>query len=104
MIPGHKRIKDNPGYAYLDDFETTETSIDLKYPYYWFLASTPADGSADALFPEGRLSNNIDYGKNRALFSWYSIDNYVFNKNSSQTPIYMRDNKDLLSNHLIAYT
>lgn len=100
MIPGHKKIKDNPGYAYLDDFETTETSIDLKYPYYWFLASTPADASADALFPEGRLSNNIDYGKNRALFSWYSIDNYVFNKNSSQTPIYMRDNKDLLSNHL----
>lgn len=100
MIPGHKKIKDNPGYAYLDDFETTETSIDLKYPYYWVLASTPADATSGALFPEGQLSNNIDYGKNRSLLSWYSIDNYVFNKNSSQTPLHMRDNKDMLSNHL----
>ena len=100
MIPGHRKIKNNPGYAYLDDFEATETSIDIKYPYNWFLASTPAENSPQALFPEGSLTNDIEYGKNRALLSWYNVDNYIFNKNSSLTPSHIRDNKDLLSNHL----
>jgi cell surface protein SprA len=100
MIPGHRKIKDNPGYAYLDDFEATETTIELRYPYYWYLASTPAENSATALFPEALLSNNIDYGKNRALLAWYAIDNTIFNSNSSSTPEHLRNNKDALSNHL----
>lgn len=100
MIPGHRKIKNNPGYAYLDDFESTETSIDIKYPYNWYLASTPADNSPDALFPEGKLTNDIEYGKNRSLISWYNVDNYIFNRNSSLTPTHIRDNKELLSNHL----
>ncbi len=100
MIPRHRKIENNPGYAYLDDFESTETSIDLRYPHYWHLASTPYDPSANALFPEAAKSNDIEYGVNRALLSWFSIDNSVFNQNNSTTPEHIRRNPDLQSNHL----
>lgn len=99
MIPGHRKVENNPGYAYLDDFESTEMGIDLKYPYYWHLASTPYDAAADALFPEAAKTNDIEYGKRRALFNWYTIDNSVFNRDSRETPNHLRTNKDLLSNH-----
>ncbi|HQO48579.1 MAG TPA: cell surface protein SprA, partial [Paludibacteraceae bacterium] len=100
LIPGHRKIKHNSGYAYLDDFESTKTGIDLRYPYYWHLASTPYDPAPDALFSEAAKSNDVDYGKNRALMSWYSIDNSVFNRNNSTTPEHIRRDKDLQSNHL----
>lgn len=100
MIPGHRKIDNNPGYAYLDDFESTEMGIDLKYSYYWHLASTPYDPTADALFPEAAKTNDIEYGKNRSLINWYSIDNSVFNRDSRETPVHIRADKDLQSNHL----
>lgn len=100
MIPRHRKIENNPGYAYLDDFESTETGIDLRYPHYWHLASTPYDPSAGALFPEAAKSNDIEYGVNRALLSWFSVDNSVFNQNNSTTPEHIRRNPDLQSNHL----
>ena len=100
LIPGHRKIKHNSGYAYLDDFESTKTGIDLRYPYYWHLASTPYDPAPDALFSEAAKSNDVNYGKNRALMSWYSIDNSVFNRNNSTTPEHIRRDKDLQSNHL----
>lgn len=100
LIPGTRKTRNNPGYAYLDDFESAETDISLLYPTYWHLASTPYDDSADALFPEAALSNNVDNGKNRALFSWFSIDNSVFNAaNSSSVPSYLRTD-DMRSNNL----
>lgn len=100
MIPGHRKIRNNPGYAYLDDFESAETTIDLRYPYYWHLASTPYDPSAGALFPEASLVNNIEYGYNRAIFNWYSIDNTVFNRDGSQMPTHLRKDKNAWSSHL----
>lgn len=100
MIPGHRKVDNNPGYAYVDDFETTETGIDLKYPTYWHLASTPQDGGAGSLFPEASKTNDIEYGKRRALFNWYTIDNTIFNRKSRETPVHLRANPDALSNHL----
>lgn len=100
MIPRHRKVANNPGYAYLDDFESTETGIDLRYPYYWHLASTPYDPAPGALFPEAALSNDIEYGVNRALLSWFTVDNSVFNQNNSTTPEHIRRNPDLQSNHL----
>lgn len=100
MIPGHRKVEGNPGYAYLDDFESTETTIDLRYPYYWHLAATPSDPDAGALFPEATRTNDTEYGKNRARFNWYVIDNNVFNRDNSQTPNHLRADKQQLSNHL----
>ncbi|MFI3296823.1 MAG: cell surface protein SprA [bacterium] len=103
LIPGTNQIDNNPGYAYLDDFESSETTIDLLYTYYWYLASTPYDSDGSALFPEGAYSNNTEYGKNRALFNWYSVDNTVFNpssSSSSSTPNHIKADLDMQSNHL----
>lgn len=102
MIPGHRKIKNNPGYAYIDDFEATETTIDLTFPYYWHLASTPSDPSATSGFRQrGTLANNIEYGVDRALFNWFTVDNNVFNmpKNTSM-PAHIRNDANLRSNHL----
>ena len=71
LVPHKQKSGSNQGSSYIDDFENTHTAIDLRSPYSWFLASTPFDGSGDALFPEAAYSNDVAYGKNRALMSWY---------------------------------
>lgn len=73
LIPHKKKTGTNAGSSYLDDFETSQNTIDIRSPYSWFLASTPNDPNG-GLFPEAALSNNVDYGKNRALLAWYYID------------------------------
>lgn len=98
LTPHTKSSGSNNGSSYIDDFESTQTSIDLRSPYSWFLASTPYENSKDALFPEASLINNIDYGKNRALLSWYFIDRFWTQKNSSMIPSYMRNDLHQLSN------
>jgi cell surface protein SprA len=100
LIPGHSSSVSKQGIVYIDDFESTQTDIDLSYPYNWSLASTPYDDTSTPLFREAGLSNNLDYGKNRALFNWFTIDQSVFSTNSSLTPAYIRNNKNLQSNNL----
>ncbi len=67
LLPHSQKSGTNKGSSYIDDFESTQIGIDLRSPYSWFLASTPYDPSPDALFPESRLSDNTDYGKNREI-------------------------------------
>ena len=74
LLPGHYKNKFTGGYSYIDYFESSTSSIDLRTPYAWSLASTPYNNSASALFPEASLSNNIEYGKNRAHLAWFYID------------------------------
>jgi len=92
LIPGHYRSKYGGDYSYIDDFEQTKQTINLLSPYQWNLSSTPT------LFPEAQLSNNVDYGKNRALLAWYNIDP-LFTRSSSLTPTYLKNDLDQLSNH-----
>jgi cell surface protein SprA len=99
LIAGHYESKYTGQYSYLDDFESTQSQFDLLNPYPWALASVPYDNSADALFPEASLVNNVDYGKNRALFAWYYIDGIFTRKNSSLRPSHLNDND--LSNHYV---
>ena len=82
--------------VYVDDFEGATTNINLSTPYSWTLASTPVG----TLFPEASLTNDVNYGKNRALLNWFTIDQSVFAGNSSLAPSYISGNKDLLSNNL----
>ena len=104
LVPHKQKSGSNKGSSYIDDFEATQTGIDLRSPYSWFLASTPYDGSADALFPEARLSNNVDYGKNRALLAWYYIDRLWTQKNSSMDAGYMKNDPEMLSNPYVSVT
>jgi cell surface protein SprA len=92
LIPGHSKVVSSAGLAYLDDFESTKTTIDIHYPVNWYLASTPA------LFTESTKST-LEYGKNRALMSWYYVDP-VLNGDTKSTPAYLRNNPDAQSNHL----
>ncbi|MDE7394000.1 MAG: cell surface protein SprA, partial [Muribaculaceae bacterium] len=75
-----------------------QTGVDLRSPYSWFLASTPYDPSPGALFPEAALADNVDYGKNRALLNWYTIDRMFTDRNSSLCPGYIRADLKQLSN------
>ena len=98
LLPHSQKSGSNKGSSYVDDFESTQTGIDLRSPYSWFLASTPYDGGKDALFPEAALSNNVDYGKNRALLNWYYIDRMFTQRNSSLAPGYIKSDLVQLSN------
>ena len=66
LLPGSpKGIKINgEATTYLDDFETSQTTIDLRGTTTWHLASTPE--GQNQLFPEASLSNDWAYNANRA--------------------------------------
>ena len=98
IIPQSQKSGSNKGSSYIDDFESSQTGIDLRSPYSWFLASTPYDPSSDALFPEAALSNEVSYGKNRALLNWYYIDRLFTQRNSSLIPGYLKSDVAQLSN------
>ncbi len=81
LQPGHSRAinesrKDKSGVVYIDDFEGSTSSFDLRQPTnQWFLASVPQndDQNNNPLFPEAN-SNSLAYGANRARMNWYRID------------------------------
>jgi len=98
LMPHAQKSGSNKGSSYIDDFESTQTGIDLRSPYSWFLASTPYESGPDALFPEAAMSNNVNYGKNRALLNWYYIDRLFTQRNSSMCPGYIKSDLKQLSN------
>ena len=83
------------GNAYLDDFEGSKISLDMKGITQWKLASTPQDN----LFPEGK-SDSLDYGYNRAKLAWYIVDP-IFYRMSTATPSHIRADKEQRSNHFV---
>ncbi len=98
LLPHQQKSGSTKGSSYVDDFESTQTGIDLRSPYSWFLASTPYEGGSDALFPEASLTNNVSYGKNRALLNWYYIDRMFTQRNSSLAPGYLKSDLAQMSN------
>ena len=92
LVPTQQKSGSPQGSSYVDDFEATQTGIDLRSPHAWQLSSTPS------MFEESKLSNNPDYGKNRALLNWYSIDRLFTQRNSSLCPGYIKSDLKQLSN------
>lgn len=74
--PGLSRSASERGTSYIDDFEGAKSTIDLRLPTAWAMASTPQNQTD--LFPEAASGTGLDYGKNRAKLAWYTIDNTVF--------------------------
>ena len=72
LVPGHSKAITSEGAVYIDDFEASEISLDLRAFNAWSLASVPQ--GQDQFFPEARLSRDIRSGMNRALLAWYVID------------------------------
>ena len=83
------------GASYIDDFENTKTSVDVSTPYEWVLSSTPLR------FKESSLMNDVKYGYNRALLSWYTIDPLFTRRSSSLTPGHIKSDLEQLSNHYV---
>ena len=94
LIPGHTKDVGDVGAAYIDDFESTKTNIDIHYPNYWKLASTPTGAGYD----EASMGNHIDYNKNRALLAWYTVDP-IFGYPQSNTPRHIKEDLDAMSDH-----
>lgn len=69
---------------YVDDFEGSQTTIDMKSPLAWSLSSVPLRGTGATTNPEfGGNIDGIDSGFKRARISWYTIDPTFF---TSQRP------------------
>ena len=97
LIPGSSKQID--GTVYVDDFEGAKKSVSLRDIQSWHLSGTPYNPSG-GLFPEAALSNDLNYGKNRARLAWYCVDN-IFTQSRSQTPDHLRNNDEALSNHFV---
>ena len=85
LKPGHpKQIGEgDQGLIYIDDFEGTRNSLDLRFPSIaWTLASTPVGKFAEAL-----LKDSINYNFNRAKVAWYNIEPNLQDKNAVNNPL-----------------
>ncbi len=96
LIPGSpKGIKiDGSETTYIDDFESAQTTIDLRGLSNWQLASVP--GNQPDLFPEADYNNDVTYGFNRAKLAWYIIDP-IFYSNDASTPDNIKQDKAITS-------
>ncbi|WP_330442609.1 T9SS outer membrane translocon Sov/SprA [Flavobacterium sp. C4GT6] len=76
--------------TYVDDFEGSQTTIDMRSPLSWSLASAPI-----TLFPGNAPPvDDLSYGYQRAKLAWYTIDPTFF---TNQRPTGISDD-DLSSN------
>lgn len=94
LIPGRSKTTGNQ--IYLDDFEGVETPYSYLNFIGWSHASTP-QGQPDR-FPEGKLTDDLAYGYNRAKLAWYFIDRGVFNQTGSDMPAHIKQDVELRSN------
>lgn len=99
FIPGHSKAIGRSGTSYIDDFEGSKSTIDLKQPQWWNLASTPQKQTESGLFPEAASGTGRMYGYNRAKLAWYIIDPLFYEQSGTQRP----PNIDLneVSNNLV---
>lgn len=119
LIPGHDKSVDleNSGTSYIDDFEGAESSINIKNPTAWTLASAPTISGGPLMSKNFIRKNdswwssklepyelsNIGYGLNRAHLAWYYIDQ-IFTSSSSSAPKHIREDKKQQSDHFIRQT
>ena len=94
LKPGHARAinadrRDKDGVVYIDDFEGSASSFDLRVPVNnWFIASVPQNDeqNRNPLFPESTQVNSLVSGVNRAHLNWYRIDPSVRNDQDDNNP------------------
>ena len=87
--------KGSGGNAYLDDFENSKMSLDMKGVTPWRLSSVPQDGMI-----EDGLLDSLPNGYHRARLAWYVVDP-IFYRMSTATPSHIRADKEQRSNHFV---
>ncbi len=93
IIPGQPRVINKSGTSYIDDFEASQSAIDLKSVTAWRMASIP-QGQPD-LFPEATLKN-LSAGYRRSKIAWYMIDP-LFYQSNSLTPDHIKQDASMLA-------
>ncbi len=72
LLPGNPSVLNfagsKNGTSYLDDFESSQSVIDLKSSSSWQISGTPQQ------FKEATNFDNLSYGFNRARLAFYNID------------------------------
>jgi cell surface protein SprA len=86
FLPGHSRAVGKTGTSYIDDFEGSKSTIDLRNIGSWFLASTPQGQTTRTMFPEAATGTKLSYGYNRAKLAWYIIDPLFYDNSSNIRP------------------
>lgn len=87
LKPGHPPQigKGKSGLIFIDDFEGSRNSIDLRFPLVsWGISSTPAN---NGLFPEANGRDSLPYGFNRAKIAWYNIEPILQDRRSGNNPV-----------------
>ena len=72
---------------YVDDFEGSQTTIDMKSSLAWSLSSVPAN-NINSTYNFNENSTTLNYGFKRAKLAWYTIDPIFF---TSQRPAGISD-------------
>lgn len=67
---------------YVDDFEGSQSTIDMRSASAWSLASTPVNNE-HSIYNFNENSTDLDYGFKRAKIAWYSIDPVFFTQKPS---------------------
>ncbi|MGB5418658.1 cell surface protein SprA [Algibacter sp.] len=85
LAPGAPKGTDLNGEAtsYIDDFEGSQNSIDLKSQQSWFLSSRPLETGISYSGEDDKDQAGVQNGYDRALLNWYTIDPIFY---SSQRP------------------
>ena len=86
FIPGHSKAIGKTGTSYIDDFEGSKSTIDLKNMAFWHLASTPQKQTDGGMFPEAASGSERTYGYNRAKLAWYIIDPLFYDQTGNLRP------------------
>ncbi len=92
LIPGQPRAINKEGTSYIDDFEASQSAIDLKSVTAWRLASIP-QGQPN-LFPEA-TKKDLSAGFKRSKLAWYTIDP-LFYQSNQLTPQHIKQNPQML--------
>lgn len=77
LLPGASKADQFNGEAttYVDDFEGSQTTIDLRTPTSWTLASVPLEDNFDNTpTSDEPPTDDLTVGYKRAKLSWYTID------------------------------
>ncbi len=94
FIPGTNGAIDER--IHIDDFEGSQSSLNMKSYRMWYLASTPG-GTGQTDFPQANVQG-VASNYNRAKLAWYTIDP-LFYRNSYSTPKHIVNDKSSISHN-----
>lgn len=107
LMPGHSNAIEQQGseggVVYIDDFEGSSSGIGLGFNVsQWILASPalPKDFPNEPAFLGSDIYENVINNANRALISWYRIDDYARSGAINRTNPYCRlvDEREIFPN------